>query len=81
MKAKSKKPEFLIGVPDGPIQYMEPSWAKEWINIYNNGGIGYQGQRKPTEAEKADIRKRIAKLQDLLNARQQKLQEAWYLMQ
>lgn len=80
MKTKTR-PNFLIGVPDGSIEHMEASWAKSWINIFDNGGIGYQGYRLPTKAEKADIRKRISKLQDLLNERQQKLQEAWYLMQ
>ena len=74
-------PEFLIGVPAGDIEHMEMSWAKEWINIWSNGGIGYQGQRQPTAKEKADIRKRIGKLQDLCNAKLKTLQEAWYLMQ
>ena len=78
---KTTKPQFLIGVPDGPIKHMDASWANEWINIYNNGGIGYQGSRMPTKAEKKDILKRISKLQDLLNERQQKLQDAWYLIQ
>ena len=47
-----KSPEYLVCVPDGPIQHMEASWAKEWINIWDNGGIGYKGKRQPTKTEK-----------------------------
>lgn len=54
---------------------------EEWINIWSNGCIGYEGKMRPTQAQKADIRKRIGKLQDLCNAKLQTLQEAWYLMQ
>lgn len=80
MKTKNKEPKLLISVPDGSIEGMESSWSQMWINIFDNGGIGYKGYRMPTESEKADIRKRIGKLQDLLNEKQKKLQEAWYLM-
>lgn len=78
---KTKKHKYLVSVPDGSIPHMNDSWADNWINIFDNGGIGYQGCQLPTETEKKDIRKRIGKLQDLLNERQKKLQEAWYLMQ
>jgi hypothetical protein len=81
MKTKTdKKPEYLVCVPDGSIEHMEASWAKSWINIYDNGGIGYQGHRLPTEAEKADIRKRIVKLKELLKTREDALNVALELM-
>ena len=73
-------PEFLVGVPDGPIERMEASWANDWINIYSNGGIGYQGRRMPTESEKMDIKARINKLQELLRKRLLDLDKAWWLM-
>ena len=80
MKTKTQKPELIVSVPDGPIQYMEESWAEEWIHIYDNGGIGYKGCRKPTEEEKVDIMKRILKLQELLKERKEKLDKAFWLM-
>lgn len=79
-KTKTNPPEYLTCVPDGHIPTMCDSWAEEWISIYNNGGIGYKGQRMPTEAEKMDIRKRIAHVQMLLQIRIDKLEEAWLLM-
>jgi len=75
-----KDAEYLVCVPDGPIEHMEASWAKDWINIWDNGGIGYRGGRKPTKAEKADIRKRIIKLKFLLSIRIAALDTAWNLM-
>jgi len=81
MKTKTnKKPKFLACVPDGPIQYMEASWAKKWINIYDNGGTGYQGYRFPTAEEKENIRKRIVKLKELLKIREESLNVALELM-
>jgi hypothetical protein len=75
-----KKAEYLVCVPDGPLDHMEASWAKEWINIWDNGGIGYHGNRRPTIAEKNDIRKRIIKLKKLLQNRIAALDTAWELM-
>jgi hypothetical protein len=77
---RNKNAEYLVCVPDGPVEHMEASWAKEWINIWDNGGIGYQGRRQPTRAEKKDIRKRIIKLKELIGKRVQALNTAWELM-
>ena len=71
---------FLIGVPAGSIEHMEASWAEDWINIWDNGGIGYRGQRFPTREEKQDIRARITKLRELLKKREEALDKAWNLM-
>ena len=77
---KTKIPRFIVGVPDGPIEHMEASWAKSWINIWDNGGIGFKGGRMPTKEEKKDIRARINKLQNLLRQRINDLDTAWRLM-
>ena len=80
MKTKNKQPEFLIGLPDGPIDKMEMSWAKWWINIWDNGNVGYQGYRPPTAEEKEDIKKRITKYRELLEKKIKDLDTAWELM-
>lgn len=77
---KTKEPKLLVSVPAGSIKHMEASWAGDWINIYDNGGIGYQGGRKPTKEEKKDIQARIIKLQSLLFKRISDLDEAFKLM-
>ena len=77
----NKRPELLASVPDGPIEHMEWSWASSWINIYDNGGIGFMGYKFPTEKEKGDIRKRIIKTKELLKKREKALNIALALMQ
>jgi hypothetical protein len=79
MKIK-KTPQFLIGVPAGRIESMEASWAEDWINIYDNGGIGWAGGRMPTKEEKKDIKARIMKLKELMREREADLDRAWFLM-
>lgn len=77
---KSKKIEFVIGIPDGPIQHMELSWAEWWINVWSNGGIGYHGCRMPTDEEKRDIRERLTKMKELLKKKETAIDKAMELM-
>lgn len=81
MKIKNKEPEFLIGVPDGSIEYMQASQADEWINIWEDGTTGCYGHtRIPTDEERLDIEKRIIKLQELTNEKQRQLIVALKIM-
>jgi len=75
-----KEAKLVVSVPDGPIQHIQYSWANDWINIWDNGGIGYKGKIQPTKADKADIRKRIIRLKWLLQSRIAALDTAWKLM-
>ncbi len=77
---KTKALELVASVSADRIEFMRLSWAKQWINIYSNGNIGYQGGRKPTDNEKADIRKRIEKAKELLRQEEKQLNQALKLM-
>ena len=72
--------KFLISIPDGPVEHINMSWAESWINIWDNGGIGYEANRFPTKKEKRDIRERIAKYRELLKKKEKDLDAAWNLM-
>jgi len=77
---KSKTPELVASISADLIDFMQLSWAKEWINVWSNGNIGYQGKRKPTKNEKADIRKRIKKAKELMKQKQKAFNRALELM-
>jgi len=77
---KTKTPELVASVSAEPIKFIQLSWAKEWINVWSNGGIGYQGKRIPTKAEKADIRKRIQKAKELMKQKEKAFNRALELI-
>ncbi len=79
MKNINNEPYLLISIPGGPVDLMNMSWADSWIHIWNNGKVGYDGSRLPTETEKKEIMVRITKLRELIKEYNKNLNTAWDL--
>lgn len=77
---KTKHPELIFSVPDGPIEQMQLGWAQDWINIWSNGRIGYKGKTIPTKSDKADIIRRLRRVRELLREKEVALNQAWELI-